>query len=430
MAPRCKGKGVMISRFCVLVGFVLSLGFSLGPVQADESPIVTSQNQARFQQWLKTYEKQAINSGISEATLKSALDGLTLSEQVLSANAFQPEFSKPVWKYIEGAVTTQRIEKGQALLVQHSALFDELEAQYGVQSRFIVAIWAMETNFGSFMGNHQIVQALATLGFEGRRKSYGRTQLMAALQILDNGDRALEEFTGSWAGAMGHTQFIPTTFLTYAVDQNSDGKRDIWDSLPDALASTANYLKSSGWTPQQDWGSEVKLPEDFDYSEAGRKNIRTLSTWRARGVTFVDGMLIPEMDRQGSIVIPAGHQGPAFLVFGNFRSILRYNNSTAYALAVGHLADRLAKGSAFTQTWPKHLTPLSRAQRFDLQSQLNKNGYSVGTVDGIIGARTSAALRKFQLQHGLIPDGFPTTDLLAILQQETSKLDAAPSSAE
>lgn len=385
------------------------------------------EDQVRFETWLDEFRTHAIENGISPETAQSALTGLQYSQRVTKANEQQPEFTRAIWEYLDGAVSDLRIERGKTLLVEHGELFKQIEADYGVQGRYIVAIWGLESNFGSFMGNHSIVEALATLGFEGRRTKYGRTQLLAALQIIDNGDKPLAELTGSWAGAMGHTQFIPTTYLAYAVDRDGDARRDLWSSLPDVFASTANYLSKSAWTEKQDWGREVVLPDNFDYASADPKLPRTLSEWRNEGVTLVDGTPLPESFRTGAIIVPAGHSGPAFLVFGNFRSIKKYNNSTSYALAVGHLAERLAGGTMFAQNWPRHLRPLARSERMELQELLNTHGFEVGKVDGIIGARTKTAIRSFQQQRNEKADGFPTDVLLSSLRNAGGDAPATPS---
>ncbi len=261
-----------------------------------------------------------------------------------------------------------------------------------------------------------MIEALATLGFKGRRADFGRNQLLAALEIIDQGNKGAGEMTGSWAGAMGQTQFIPTTYLAYARDFDGDGRKDIWDSRADALASTANLLRANDWKKGQSWGREVKLSDSFDYSQAGLSTFRPLSHWNENGVTYLNGDPLPDIARSAAVLVPAGHKGPAFLVFPNFKTIMRYNNSSAYALAISHLADRLADGPEISASWPRELKLLTRSQRKEMQSLLNQKGYSVGGVDGIIGARTKKAIRKYQSDKGLVPDGFPTTALLDSLK--------------
>lgn len=378
----------------------------------------SAEEQAAFAHWIEEFKKQARASGLSEKTLEDAFAGIKLNPKVLKADAFQPEFSKPIWSYLDGAASPYRIKKGKEALESHKALFSELQTKYEVQSRFIVAIWGLETSFGAITGDYSVIEALATLAFKSRRAKFGRTQLMAALEIIEAGDKSATELTGSWAGAMGHGQFIPTTYLAYAVDHDGDGKRDIWDNQGDAFASISNYLAKSGWQPDQDWGREVKLPADFDYALADRRTLHTMKDWRAAGLTFMGGEPVPDVDRSASVIVPAGHKGPAFLIFENFRAVLRYNNSTAYALAIGLIADQVAGGPAVQKDWPRDLKPLSKSERKHLQQLLTNRAISTGGIDGIIGGKTRNAIRTFQKQNGMIADGFASTELLNHLKSE------------
>lgn len=388
----------------------------------------SAQEQVAFAAWIEDFKKQARASGLSEKTLLEAFADVHLNPKVLKADAFQPEFSKPIWSYLDGAASPYRIKKGIEALATHKILFEDLQQRYEVQARFVIAIWGLESSFGAITGDYNVIEALATLAFHGRRSKFGRTQLMAALEIIESGDKSVAGMTGSWAGAMGHGQFIPTTYLAYAVDYDGDGRRDIWDNHGDVFASISNYLSSSGWQPGQDWGREVILPAGFDYALADRQNLQTMKEWRALGVTFTNEEPVPDVDRSASIIVPAGHTGPAFIIFQNFRSVLRYNNSTAYALAIGLIADQVAGGPGVTKGWPRDLKPLSKGERKDLQRRLTAHGMPTGGVDGIIGAKTRTAIRAFQKQNELVADGFATTDLLAKLRGNTpdSSDPAAP----
>lgn len=391
------------------------------PVAAATSPVsltspaagrpAEAESPADFSAWLAGLRAEALASGISAATLDRALAGLEPLPEVLAADAAQPEFTRQVWAYLDGTVTPARIERGRELLDLNAPLFAQVEGRYGVPPGIIAGIWAMESNFGSNIGNTSVLRALATLGYEGRRKQYGREQILAALAIIDRGDISADRMIGSWAGAMGQTQFIPTTYVRFAVDGDGDGRRDLWGSLPDIFSSTANYLASSGWRRDLPWGMEVSLPAGFDHAMADASIERTVGEWSGMGVRPLSGAL-PPAGETASILVPAGHRGPAFLVTGNFKAILRYNNSTSYALAVSQLADRFGGAGPIRAAWPREERALSLAERMELQSLLAAGGYDVGTPDGIVGRMTRAALRAFQKAQGMPADGFPTVGLL------------------
>lgn len=413
--------------FSELSGRIIAVGmlcaaWTIAPIgagqvlAAEPLPEPSAEEQAAFASWIIDFKKQARASGLSEATIETAFADVKLNPRVRKADAYQPEFSKPIWAYLDGAASAYRIQKGGEALTTRAALFEEIQDKYEVQSRFVVAIWGLETSYGAITGDYSVIEALATLAFNGRRAKFGRTQLMAALEIIEAGDKTAEGLTGSWAGAMGHGQFIPTTYLAYAVDHDGDGKRDIWSTHADAFASISNYLAQSGWQPGQDWGREVKLPEGFDYAQADRRTLKTMQHWREAGVTFIDDEPVPDVERSASIIVPAGHSGPAFLIFQNFRSILRYNNSTAYALAIGLIADQVAGGRGVSKSWPRDLTPLSKDDRKELQQLLTNRGFPTGGVDGIIGGKTRSAVRLFQKQNDMVADGFATTQLLEALR--------------
>jgi membrane-bound lytic murein transglycosylase B len=301
------------------------------------------------------------------------------------------------------------------LLAQHSLVLERIEQQYGVEAPILVAIWGLESNFGNNIGSHSVIRSLATLAYDGRRQGFWRVQLLAALQILQNGDVSSERMIGSWAGAMGQTQFMPTTYNQHAVDFDGDGKRDLWGSSTDALASAAHYLQASGWQRGQPWGFEVNLPNGFDYALADPDQRRTLAEWAELGVR----PLAPTgaaASARASLQLPAGHKGPAFLLLDNFRSILKYNNSTSYALAIGLLADNLLRPSEVKGQWPRGERQLGRSERVELQELLTKAGFDPGPADGIIGANTRKAIRALQLQLNWPADGYPNGELLQQLR--------------
>ncbi|SDO01448.1 lytic murein transglycosylase [Pseudomonas jinjuensis] len=369
-----------------------------------------------FETWRDTFRQHALASGISADTFDRAFAGITPDPAVIEADRSQPEFVRPVWQYLEGALSPLRVRNGQGKLAENADILRQIDARYAVDAEAVVAIWGMESNFGVHMGDKNVIRSLATLAYEGRRPEFARSQLVAALQILQHGDVPANYMVGSWAGAMGQTQFIPTTYNQYAVDFDGDGKRDIWRSPTDALASTANYLQSSGWQPGQTWGFEVRLPANFDYSLAEMTIRKPIAEWQSLGVQPASGNLPANPQAGASLLLPAGHRGPAFLVTDNFRAILRYNNSTAYALAVGLLADSFKGGGQIAGNWPLEDVPLSRSERIELQEGLATRGYSPGAADGIIGANTRKAIRAYQQSQGLPADGYPTPALLSRLR--------------
>ena len=380
------------------------------PAPADEL-----EQRQKFARWVAEFSSSARAAGISEATLRIAFDEVRLIPRVIDSDRAQPEFSRTVWDYLDSAVSRQRIARGQEKLQQMPTEVGAISARYGVPVEVLVSIWGMESNYGSFVGDIPTIDALATLGFEGRREAWARGQLLAALKILQNRDIDRAQMLGSWAGAMGQTQFLPSNFLAYAVDADGDGRRDIWGSLPDVMASTANFLASSGWQAGQPWGVEVRLPPGFDYARAGAELRQPASVWASEGVQTMDGAPLPALP-DSSILLPASARGPAFLVGTNFRTILRYNNSTSYALAVGLLAQRLAGGSELQAPWPRDLQALTRSQLLALQTALDARGFDSGTPDGMMGPATRRGLLQYQRSLGLPADGYPTLDLLRRLQ--------------
>jgi membrane-bound lytic murein transglycosylase B len=388
------------------------------------SPVTTSPAQAgsgeldinqRFARWVADFSTGARAAGITEETLRLAFDDVRFIPRVVELDSAQPEFTRAVWDYLDSAVSAQRIVRGQDMLLQARPAVDAAATRYGVPAETLAAIWGMESNYGSNTGDIPTIDALATLAFEGRREAWARTQLLAALKILQNRDVERAQLVGSWAGAMGQTQFLPTNFLAYAVDADGDGRRDIWGSLPDVMASTANFLAKAGWQAGQPWGLEVRLPPGFDYALADAEVRRPASAWADQGVRSMNGALLPAL-ADSAILLPAGARGPAFLVGPNFRTILRYNNSTSYALAVSLLAQGLAGGPAVQTAWPRDLQPLSRSQLLALQTALNTRGFDSGTPDGTMGPATRNGIRRYQQSLGLPADGYPTLELLQRVQ--------------
>jgi membrane-bound lytic murein transglycosylase B len=303
------------------------------------------------------------------------------------------------------------------MLNRHATVLQQIEARYGVDRHILVAIWGLESNYGSNMGDRSVIRSLATLAHQGRRSEFAQTQLLAALEILQRGDTTVGSMTGSWAGAMGQTQFIPTTYNDYAVDFDGNGKRDIWHTEADALASAANYLRASNWQSGAPWGMEVRLPEGFDYAQADMSIRKPLSEWQALGLTDARGQALgSHLQEAATLVLPAGYRGPAFLVMNNFRSILRYNNSTSYALAISLLAERFQGRGQIVANWPTDDDPLSRSERVELQEQLQAQGFEPGAADGIIGANTRQAIRRLQIALGWPADGYPDRQLLKALR--------------
>lgn len=371
-----------------------------------------------FAEWQAGFRKEALAAGIRADLFDRAFVGVSPDMSVIKADRSQPEFTRPVWEYLDGALSPLRVNKGKRLIQQHAQILQSIEQRYGVDREALVAVWGMESNFGQFQGSKSVINSLATLAYEGRRPGFAHAQLIAALQILQQGDITPEKMLGSWAGAMGQTQFIPTTYNTHAVDFDGDGRRDIWGSSTDALASTAHYLQSSGWQRGQPWGFEVSLNEGFDYTLADGTIRKPVSEWMRLGVSEYGGLPITPEDKQlsASLLLPAGHRGPAFLIFDNFRAILKYNNSSSYALAVGLLSKRFSGAGLVYGQWPKEDLPLSRSERVELQTLLGKHNYDAGNPDGIIGANTRKAIRSAQQSFGWPADGYPTHQLLEALR--------------
>jgi len=371
-----------------------------------------------FTGWLENLRQEARTKGISDATLHEALDGLQPIPRVIELDRKQPEFTQTFWRYLDARVTEGRVERGRMLLELHAELFDSIEKQYGVQPRFLVAFWGLETNFGDYLGSFPVIGSLATLAYDPRRSDFFRSELFAALSIIDDGHISAAEMVGSWAGAMGQPQFMPSTFVRFAVDADGDGRRDIWHSLPDVFASAANFLSESGWQGDKTWGREVRLPADFDLELTGLGVEKTLAAWQVLGVRKINGDDLPRVNMKGSLIMPAGHSGPAFLVYNNYRTTLQWNRSDLYAIAVGHLADRIAGMPPLATTRPASEQRLSRVQVEKIQELLASQGFDPGPVDGVVGSQTRQAIKDFQRTAKLPADGHPTPELLEVLGKE------------
>lgn len=373
-------------------------------------------SQAGFETWIANFKQRARREGISETVLTQAFRGVHYNADVIAKDRRQSEFTKQIWDYLDSAASPTRISNGQKAMRQHARTLDAIERHYGVDKYVVAAIWGLESAYGEHRGDINVIEAMATLAYDGRRGKFFEAQLIAALKILQKGDTHPRNMKGSWAGAMGHTQFIPTSFEAFAVDGDGDGKRDIWSNDPtDALASTAAYLARHGWNKGQPWGVEVRLPRGFDYSSARRDNMRSPADWAALGVVGVDGKAVPNYGR-ASILLPAGSAGAAFMIFDNFAVIERYNKADAYVIGVGHLSDRLKGGPAIQASWPRGYQPLSFDEKKKMQRILTRKGFLDDKVDGIIGPNTINAIRAFQNSIGVTPDGYPSQELLKQLR--------------
>lgn len=385
-------------------------------VSDDTKPVQASAANPAFQRWINGFRSRALAAGISGSVFDNAFREVRYNASVVEKDRNQSEFTKQIWDYLDSAASPVRVENGQKALRKHGRTLARIEQKYGVDKEVVAAIWGLESAYGERRGDIPLIEALATLSFDGRRGKFFESQLVAALKILQSGDVTPRQMKGSWAGAMGHTQFIPTSYLAYAVDFTGDGKRDIWSDDPtDALASTAAYLKRFGWKQGQPWGVEVRLPRGFDHSSARRNNMKMPSQWAAQGIVGVNGKPVRDYGR-ASILLPAGAQGAAFMIFDNFAVIERYNKADAYVIGVGHLADRIKGGPAIQADWPRGYKPLSFKQKMEMQRRLRRKGFALEKIDGIIGPNTINAIRSYQKSVGVTPDGYPSQTLLKQLR--------------
>ncbi len=395
----------MLSR-TLLLAAVLSPALIHAAEPASNSP--------EFQLCVAGLKETALERGISSAVVERDLASVNYVARVIELDRKQPEFSESFATYFDRRVTQDRIVRGRALMQEHQQLLNRISREFGVPAQYLVAFWGLETNFGSFFGKMPVLDSLATLACDPRRSDYFTGELINALKIIDEGSITAEKMQGSWAGAMGHTQFMPSVFLRYAIDYDGDGKRDLWGSLPDALASAANFLRGIGWQKQQRWGREVSLPKNFPFEKAGLANSLPLAQWQSLGVRQTGGASLPNEDMTAALLVPTGHEGPAFLVYDNFHVIMRWNRAEAYALAVGHLADRI-NGAGALQRQPVQAPRLSRDQVLALQTALNDKGHNAGEPDGVLGPGTRAAISRYQLSRQQVADGFVSKAILVEL---------------
>ncbi|WP_215901166.1 lytic murein transglycosylase [Acinetobacter calcoaceticus] len=391
-------------------------------------PVVTSEDYTpnnNFQSCLANLRSQAIAAGVSGTTYDRYTQNLTPDYSVIDKLNYQPEFSTPIWDYLSGLVDEERVELGKQKLAQYRDALNRASQTYGVPPETIVAVWGVESNFGDISGKYPLLQALGTLSCEGRRQSYFRTEFFATMRILQRGDLTEDQLKGSWAGAFGHTQFMPSTYERLAVDFDGDGRRDLVSSTVDALASTANFLNKAGWQAGMPWGFEVKVPQGMSIDGEGRRSKKALSSWSARGVTRIDGSPLVQgalsSSTSAGLMAPAGVNGPIFLVFKNFDAIYSYNAAESYGLAIAHLSDRLKGARPFATSWPTDDPGTSRAERREIQQFLINRGYDIGAVDGLIGDKTRVAIRQEQTRLGLNPTGRAGQQILRAFRQEQAQ---------
>jgi membrane-bound lytic murein transglycosylase B len=370
-----------------------------------------------FDQWLTELRAEASLRGISAETLDVALSNLEAPiPRVIELDNNQPEFVQTFTRYMRNRISQQRVSRGRELLKEHAELFELIQQRYGVQAPYLVSFWALESNFGDFTGGFSVIQALSTLAYDPRRSQFFRDELLTALEIIDSGHIQSQYMTGSWAGAMGQCQFMPSTFARYGVDGDGDGRIDIWNSLPDIFASAANFLSESGWKGDERWGREVRLPKNFDYTLSGQRVTKTVSEGQSLNVKRADGTRLGHSDQIGSIVLPSGANGPAFITYNNFRTTMIWNRSTFYAISVGHLADRIAGEGTIRRMPEKEERGLSRQEVTELQQLLMNAGINTGNPDGILGSKTREAVKHYQHKNGLLADGYASYALLANLR--------------
>jgi len=371
---------------------------------------------ANFQNCVASMWPDAARRGITQPNFERFTAGLAPDLRIMDLMDSQPEFTKSIWDYLDILVNDNRLAKGREVLAKYRPQFDAVEKAYGVDRYAIASIWGIESNYSTQMGDRNVVQSTATLACVGRRQAYFKDEFLTALEILNRGDLRPEQMRGSWAGAFGPTQFMPTAFKRYAVDADGDGRRDVVDNPADLIASTANNLKKDGWQAGRTWGYEVVLPEGFNFMLADKAKAMTIAQWQQQGMKRADGKPFPDAAEKAYLLAPAGAQGPGFLMLQNFRVIMKYNPAEAYALAIGHFADRLRGGPPFVQPWPRQERVLSRAERLELQQLLSQRGFYRGTPDGQFGGQTREALRGFQASIGTPADGFASSDVLERLR--------------
>jgi membrane-bound lytic murein transglycosylase B len=411
-----------VRAIVLFLAYVVSMVLLAAAYGGEQAPAIPTPSPAAedtaFAAFIHDFRSTANAAGILPETYDAATGSIVRNQRVSDLNLNQPEFAKPVWDYLDSAVSQQRVSDGRVVLIADHDILDRIAGKYGVPKEIIVSIWGNESNYGRSMGGYNMFEALATLAYSGPRTDYARPQLIAALKMMQQQKYAASAMTSSWAGAFGQTQFVPTTFLREAVDGDGDAKIDLWTDVADALASTSNVLSNAGWVDGKTWGTEVTLPAGFAFEDADLDLPKTVAVWKARGVKTITGGELAASDDPASIYLPAGARGPAFLVFPNFKVILKYNNAASYALAVCLLAQQLKGGPAVAAPWPRELQPLSRDERLALQNSLLKLGFDIGKADGLIGSKSRAAMRTWQKAHAVPADGFATQELLTRIAME------------
>ncbi len=409
---RCRGR---VRGLVMLAGGLLVLDANGQPARALEDRRSAG---APFAQWVSGLWPEARARGVSRATFERAFQGVAPDRTIAASNNAQPEFTRAIWDYLDKAISAARVRNGRYKVRAYRSTLDRIEAQYGVSKYVLAAIWGMESAYGRFIGGQYVVRSLATLGYRGRRRAFGRKQVLAALEMMQRGEVSRARFVGSWAGALGQTQILPSQFLQHAVDFDGDGRRDLWGTPGDALASAAALLKALGWQAGEPVLDEVRLPQKFDYALADIASFKSIADWRSLGVRRADGVRFARLERSAAIILPAGARGPAIMVYRNFHVVRRYNISTAYALGIGHLANRLRGAAPLRGKWPRRGPRLSVSQIEELQRLLVARGFDTGGVDGRLGPKTRRAVARFQRKAGLRADGYPTPELLEHLREK------------
>jgi membrane-bound lytic murein transglycosylase B len=402
---RVSSNPFVICCICTFVLAIVSIPSAFAAKNDDVAQLIES-NKADFAQCLEDKKQAALNAGVSQSRINSEFSNFTFIPRVIELDRSQPEFVSTFPSYFSKRVNKWRIDTGRAKYAEHREFLKTLTTKYGIPGHYLISFWGLETNYGGYKGKMSTLDSLATLACDKRRSKFFTNELFLALKLMDSEGLTREGMQGSWAGAMGHTQFMPTTYTNYAIDGDGNNKIDLWNSEQDALASAANFLWKLGWVPGLRWGREVKLPQGFDYQLANNE-VKTITQWRALNIKQGNGDALPFSDIESRLRVPAGHEGPAFLTYSNFRIIMRWNNSEFYAIAVGQLANQIAGGSGLHATLPD-LPSFKITDIAKLQTKLSQLGYDVGGADGIMGSATREGVRQFQANNGLVADGFPS----------------------